>query len=147
MLRLKVMLQLAYFLKAVTILYDIPTQPNNRDLLNIIKGVIFFGTPHARLKQREEWCRLTWLLNLAGKLPKRFIIQSEIDAKAAVNICEDFEKSGLDATVLSIYELNPTIISSARWARIWMEKKLVSLTLGLAMSYTTNGICRRVLAS
>ncbi|GES60666.1 tetratricopeptide repeat-domain-containing protein [Aspergillus terreus] len=85
-------------------------------VLNIIAGVVFFGTPHPRTKEDKEWWRLTALLKLVGGLPKSFIGQSEADANAAARICEDFEQSGLEATVLTIYETKQTKVkTSVRW--------------------------------
>lgn len=139
------MLQLAYFSKVLSILSGPTTQPRYRELLNIVAGVVFFGTPHTTTKQRKQWHRLTLLLKLAGDLPKRFIAQSEVDANAAASICEDFEQSGLDATVLSIYETNPTKISSTRWLK-WMIKDpvIVSFTWGLGDVHMANRIPRFV---
>ncbi|OBT69736.1 hypothetical protein VE03_00897 [Pseudogymnoascus sp. 23342-1-I1] len=109
--------------QVLSILSGPTTQLRYMALLNIVAGVVFFGTPHPKTKEREEWYRLTLLLKLAGDLPKRFIAQSELDANAAATICEDFEQSGLDATVLSIYETNPTKISSIRWLK-WPKVKV-----------------------
>jgi len=85
------------------------------DVLNVIAGVLFFGTPHTKTKEPEHWCRLTKLLNFVAKLPKTFLAHSEADANAAAIICEDFEQSGLEAPVLSIYETRPTKVRSPRW--------------------------------
>ncbi|KAJ8133596.1 hypothetical protein O1611_g23 [Lasiodiplodia mahajangana] len=101
--------------KALSILSNPMLQIHSKDILNMVAGVVFFGTPHAKTKQPEQWFRLTLLLNIAGKLPKRFIAQSESDANTAAIICEDFEQSGLDAVVLSIYETKPTRVRSGRW--------------------------------
>ena len=106
-------------------LYDPALQPHSQDLLNAIAGVVFFGTPHTKKRQTEDWYRLTMLLSLAGRLPKRFVAQSEADANAAAFICEDFEQSGLEVPVLSIYETKPTKVRSAR--RILRDSVMVSL--------------------
>lgn len=118
--------------KALSILSDPALQLHGKDVLNLITGVVFFGTPHMKTKQPEQWFRLTLLLSLAGKLPKRFIAQSETDANAAAIICEDFEQSGLEAVVLSVYETKPTKVKSARR----MLKNSVTVSLTGAPSHT-----------
>ena len=94
---------------------DPAMQIHSKDVLNMIVGVLFFGTLHTKSKEPEQWCRLTLLLNFAARLPKRFLAHSEADANTAAIICEDFEQSGLEAPVLSICETRPTIVRSARW--------------------------------
>ncbi|RSM15769.1 hypothetical protein CDV31_004870 [Fusarium ambrosium] len=101
--------------QALRVLSDPIFRPHGKNLLNMIAGVVFFGTPHTTTKHSDQWFRLTRLLSLAGKLPKRFMAQSEADAKAAAIICEEFEQSGLEATVLSIYETKPTKVKTGRW--------------------------------
>lgn len=105
---------------------DPAMQVHNKDILNLVAGVLFFGTPHTKTKKPEQWCRLTLLLNFAARLPKRFLAHSEADANAAAIICEDFEQSGLEAPVLSIYETRPTKVRSARW----MLKDTVMVSAG-----------------
>lgn len=113
-------------LQALGILSNPDWRLNGKILLNMIAGVVLFGTPHTKTKQPEQWCRLTPLLSLVGKLPKRFIAQSETDANAVAIICEEFEQSGLEATVLSIYETKPTKFKSTRWRL----KDSVTVSLG-----------------
>ncbi|KAL8635674.1 MAG: hypothetical protein Q9226_009328 [Calogaya cf. arnoldii] len=128
-------------------------QVSSRDFLNIIAGVVFFGTPHTKVKEPKQWCRLTQLLKFAAKLPKRFLAHSEADAIAAAIISEDFEQSGLEARVLSIYETRPTITKSTRWLRkeaamlvdksfaeTWAKKEKL---LGNDTSHETVGIFRQ----
>ena len=84
-------------------------------MLELVAGVVFFGTPHIKKGVPETWSRLTRLLQFAGKMPNRFLAQSEMDAIAAASICEDFEQSGIEATVLSIFETKPTRLKERLW--------------------------------
>ncbi|RSL46146.1 hypothetical protein CEP53_010433 [Fusarium sp. AF-6] len=101
--------------RALSILSGSTLPPHSKILLNMIAGVVFFGTPHPTTDHQDQWHRLTQLLSLAGKLPGELITQSETEADTAAIICGDFEKSGLEATVLSIYETKPTKVKTGRW--------------------------------
>jgi len=116
---------------------DPAMQVSSKDVLNTIAGVLFFGTPHTKIKEPEQWYRLTQLLNFAARLPKRFLAHSEADANAAAIICEDFEQSGLEVPVLSIYETRPTKIRSARW----LLKNTVMVSVDRFLS--TNSLLKR----
>ncbi len=112
--------------KALSVLSDPTVQRYSKDTLNLVAGVIFFGTPHTKMKQPEKWCRLTPLLSLVGRLPKPFLVQSEMEANVAAVMCEDFKQSGLESTVLTIYEIKPTKVKLAR--RILKDSVTVSFT-------------------
>ncbi|KAI0487082.1 hypothetical protein F4859DRAFT_468128 [Xylaria cf. heliscus] len=120
-------------IKRALILFLHPAmQPYGQDALDVVAGVVFFGTPHPKTKQPEQWFRLTLLLNLAGKLPKRFIAQSESDAGTAAAMCDDFEQSGLEAVVLSIYEEKPTRVKSGL---LWLKDSVTIVDRAFAETW------------
>lgn len=90
-------------------------RPRNKDVLRLISGVIFFGTPHVRNNDSKNWHRLTNLLKFTGVLPSRFLASSEREARTAVFTCDEFERSRVEMQVISIYETKNTKIKTHRY--------------------------------
>ena len=101
--------------QVLSVLSDPALPVQHRNTLDLIAGVVFFGSPHIKKDAPENWARLTRLLQFAGKWPKHFLVLSELDAVAAASICEDFEQLGIEAPVLSIYETKPTKLKEGFW--------------------------------
>lgn len=128
----------------MSILSDPSLQLRNRKAIDLIAGIIFFGTPHKKKDREKSAPRVTWLLKHAAKIPKGFLATSELDYLALVSICEDFEKSDIQARVLSVHETKPTKLkerfwssskyeivgSCARWC--WYYNSLTSASLSLS---------------
>jgi len=89
--------------------------PWSTNILDLIAGIVFFGTPHTKKNRPESWAQLTKLLKYTGNFAKRFLVQSELDALAAASLSEDFEQSGIEAPVLSIYETKSTRVKEGFW--------------------------------
>lgn len=93
-----------------------PSLPlGDRKAVDLLAGIIFFGTPHKKKNHPESGARVTWLLKHAGSMPKLFLAISELDSVALINICEDFEQSDVQAPVLSVYETKPTKLKERFW--------------------------------
>lgn len=105
-----------YARQTLSVLSNPSLPPLNKKALDLLAGIIFFGTPHAKKDPPESWARITWLLKNAGKMPKLFLERSELDSSALTSICEGFEQSDIQATVLSVYETKPTKVNEKFWS-------------------------------
>ncbi|KAJ5949540.1 hypothetical protein N7454_001124 [Penicillium verhagenii] len=118
---------------AVSILSDPSLSLRNRKAIDLMAGIIFFGTPHKKRNLVKSPPRVTWLLKHAAKMPKGFLAKSELDFLALVSICEDFEKSDIQAPVLSVYETRPTKLKE----RFWSTNSEILVDRTLAMTWAT----------
>jgi len=111
-------------------LHDETDYADRKLIMELHAGTIFLGTPHPTYNERSRWTALSLLLQHSLKLPKHIILQTENNAAAMANISLKFEEAGILARVLSLFETQPSKVSSGK-LRTSTRKEIVCVRIFL----------------
>ena len=100
--------------------------PENQQLLNLVSGLVFLGTPHPTWSRRQDWSLLSPNLKFSLNVSSTLLAQAEMEANAAASISQKFQECGIEAPVISAFEQRKTKVRGG-WAPF--RKKLVSRTV------------------
>ncbi|KAF4633455.1 hypothetical protein G7Y89_g4662 [Cudoniella acicularis] len=97
---------------ALTVLTDHYYNPACQHTLSQHIGTVFLGTPHPTFGQKNQWLRLSFILQTSSnKYAKALLAQAEIEAAIIANISLKFEQAGIEERIISVFETKPTKLS------------------------------------
>ena len=97
---------------------------NFRNVIDVISGVVFLGTPHSLGDEKLESNILDLLLRSQQKiLPKHAFVKT--DNAALVDLSRQFEVVNLQVPVISVYEGRETKIHDSLFARFRKSRQSI----------------------
>lgn len=95
-------------------------------LVSMLRGIVFLGSPHMNLVNKQSWPSLITLLKYTSKLPKVALTRAELEIQKMASLCMQFDKLDLNLPIISAYETTESVLSK-NYGRV--QKSVVSTPL------------------